>query len=280
MTRPLVIYHGPGCMDGAGAALAAWKKLGDEAEYRPAQYGDPPPTDEEVRGREVFILDFSYPRAELLRLCRAATSLLVIDHHKTAQEDCENLRFCIFDMKLSGAVLAWLHFHDELAPLLLQYIQDRDLWKWELPRSREVSAALAARGCARDFRLLDQFLELKLIAQATLSAEGEAILRYQGQLVDSICRHAREVEIAGHRVLMANAPILQSEVGERLAQGRAFGAAWFVDDHGRRVVSLRSRPPSGIDVSQIAKLFGGGGHPGAAGYTEPPARVDDGIPAR
>lgn len=50
--KPLVIFHGPGCMDGAGAALAAWLRFGEEAEYRPAQYGDPAPTDDEIRGRD------------------------------------------------------------------------------------------------------------------------------------------------------------------------------------------------------------------------------------
>lgn len=68
MTKPLIIYHGPGCMDGSAVALAAWLKFGDEAEYRPAQYGDPAPTDDEVRGRDVYVLDFSYSRAELMRM--------------------------------------------------------------------------------------------------------------------------------------------------------------------------------------------------------------------
>ena len=55
--RPLVIYHG-NCYDGFTAAWIANSALND-AELIPAKYGDPPP---DVMAREVFVLDFSYPR--------------------------------------------------------------------------------------------------------------------------------------------------------------------------------------------------------------------------
>jgi nanoRNase/pAp phosphatase (c-di-AMP/oligoRNAs hydrolase) len=71
----------------------------------------------------------------------------------------------------------------------------------------------------------------------------------------------------GHKVLAVNATCLMSEIGERLAQGRPFGATYFVREDGKRVWSLRSCE-GGIDVSDVARRRGGGGHRAAAGFTE------------
>ena len=57
--------------------------------------------------RTVFIVDFSYPRTILEEMEESAESLVVIDHHKTAEEDLRGLDYCHFDMTHSGAYLAW-----------------------------------------------------------------------------------------------------------------------------------------------------------------------------
>src|ERR1041385_5371355 len=41
----------------------------------------------QIEGRDVLIVDFSYPLATLRAIAAEARSVLVIDHHKTAQED-------------------------------------------------------------------------------------------------------------------------------------------------------------------------------------------------
>lgn len=100
---------------------------------------------------------------------------------------------------------------------------------------------------------------------ADLVREGAAVLRYQARQVEAICRSAREVSLAGHKILAANTPVLQSEVGEELARGRPFGATWCVRADGKTSWSLRSRE-GGIDVSEVARRFGGGGHRQAAAF--------------
>lgn len=319
--KPLVVYHAQ-CMDGAAAALAAWLRFGDEAEYRPASYGDPAPMDEEVRGRDVYVLDFSYPRAKLERLshvCNARDGetcergeVVVLDHHKTAQADLAGLPFCTFDMSKSGAVLAWEHFHVRkreprqtyVLPELFAYVQDRDLWRWELPHSREVSAALTASGALADFRKLIPIYEGWEADAHALRHEGAAILRAERLQVERIAATAEEVEIvlasehvpstcerrgyskvtSSVRALAATSAVLQSEVGEALAlesarRGRdAVGVVYYRDGAIEKWrVSLRSRDRRGSitenprdleapDVSAVAKAFGGGGHAQAAGF--------------
>ena len=278
MPRTQILYHG-GCPDGFGAAFAAWLKLGDEADYIPCNYGGPPPDMPE--GAPVRILDFSFPRATLLAMKERHPNLVVVDHHKTAQADLDGLDFCIFDMEHSGATLAWAWFNGSDpgdAPRFLRYIEDRDLWRWRLEWSKEISAWLFSH--PRDFatwkRLYDSFeVESPTSAGGVVRSlnrmnvqEGVAILRARDQFVESICEGVIWVEIANHIVPAANTSVLFSEVPTRLLElhPSAPFAASFRNLDGKQVWSLRSTD-NRVDVSAVAKRFGGGGHRNAAGFT-------------
>lgn len=261
----LCLYH-KNCTDGLAAALAVRKHLWDISQmkgsrFTTAQYGDNPP---DVTGLDVIVVDFSYPRDVLLEMKARAKSLVVIDHHQTAQEALEGLDFCIFDMTKSGAVLAWEHFHpNKPLPRLMEYVQDRDLWQWKLPFSQEVSAALRSyKPFLNEWeRFLDDY------SLASLIAEGAAILRYQNQAMDMVLAQPVEmVELGGYTVPCLNATHLISELGNKLAEGHPFAALYFDTGDGKRVFSLRSTD-AGVDVAEIAKLYGGGGHRNAAGFT-------------
>lgn len=265
MTRPLVIYHA-NCADGFAAAWVAHRHLGDGADYQPANYGEPPP---DVTGRDVYVLDFSYKRPVMLEVVEKAKSVVVLDHHKTAKAELEGLPCATFDMEKSGGRLAWEHFFPgKVSPWLVDYTEDRDLWRWKLPHSREISAAIASH--PYDFDLWDRWAMNVNGGNATptlLAEEGRAILRYQSQQVESQVKNATEVELAGHKVLAVNATHLTSEIAGKLAEGKPFGACYFIRGDGKKVWSLRSRD-GGIDVSEIAKAKGGGGHRNAAGFEE------------
>jgi uncharacterized protein len=259
--KPLVIYHA-GCWDGFCAAWVARSALG-ECEFVPTNYGEQPP---EVTGRDVFILDFSFPRPVMLAMLGSAKSLLCLDHHKTAEEALRGLDFCRFDMNKSGARLTWEHFYpDTKSPWLVDYTEDRDLWLWELPRSRAINASL--RTHPLDFELWDKLGDdLRGFAVPNvLAVEGEAILRSEEQIVRQHVHNAQETTIDGHRVLIVNATCYVSEIAGSLANRRPFGVVWFEGDDNERVYSLRS-DENGIDVSEIAKAHGGGGHARAAGF--------------
>jgi hypothetical protein len=253
----IVLYHAF-CADGFGAAWAAWKKLGASASYIPVQHGVPPPAI--APGSEVYILDFAYPRAEIESIRSRVASLRVIDHHHTAEEELRGLDYAIFDDGKSAAVLSWEFFHPgEPVPEVLQYVMDRDLWLYRLPRSREVFAGLSSY--PMDFEVWSA-LEVE-----TLAKEGLTILRYQRELVDLLCSGARMESLAGYRVPVVNAPLLGSEVGEELLKqypDAPFVAIYFDRGDGKRQWSLRSR--EGFDVSKVARLFQNGGHRQAAGF--------------
>lgn len=82
--------------------------------------------------------------------------------------------------------------------------------------------------------------------------------------------------IGGYDVPVANLPYtLASDAASKMAadfeDGRFFAATYY-DTGTDRVYSLRSCP-HGMDVSQIAASYGGGGHRNAAGFKIPLMKI-------
>lgn len=257
-----VIYH-KNCADGMGAAWAAWKLLGDRAEYFAAAHGDKPP---DVTGKVVAILDFSYKRNVVKKLIKKAKSLIIIDHHKSAMLDLRNIPNTHFDMTHSGARLAWNFFHPrKKSPRIIDYIEDRDLWKWELPHSRAFSVALDM--VPLEFKSFEKLENDEMFDSAI--QHGEHILIYRNAIVKKMCSYASRRKLGGKNILVVNSSHWISEIGANLAPSCDFVMIWY-RDHKKQItkVSLRSFHES-VDVSIIARQFGGGGHKKAAGFILP-----------
>jgi uncharacterized protein len=277
--KTYVLYHA-NCWDGFCAAWIARGVLKGDVEFIPVQYGHEPPKIEPMS--RLYILDFSYPKEHLFKWWipgpESVDHLIILDHHKTAQENlgtfcsvCESTDLdipkIVFDMNKSGARLTWEHFHKtKKSPGIVDYTEDRDLWRWSLPDSREVNSAI--RSFPMDFEWVDKIGKSSAESLRMMFAEsGAAILRREQQIVDEHVRHAREIDMDGHKILCVNATVLISEIAGELASGRPFGACYFYQEDGKKQWSLRSRD-GGIDVSVIAKARGGGGHRNAAGFQE------------
>jgi oligoribonuclease NrnB/cAMP/cGMP phosphodiesterase (DHH superfamily) len=164
-------------------------------------------------------------------------------------------------MQRSGAGLAWDFFHPgERRPKWIDYLEDRDLWRRQLSGTDEFTIAL--RSYPQD---MDIWRALFHHGVERLIDEGHAIQRYYRQRVDELKKNAFTRTIAGYAVPVCNAfYAFASEVAGELAEGERFAACYFEHAHGT-TFSLRSRD-GGMDVSEIAKQFGGGGHKHAAGF--------------
>lgn len=117
------------------SAWAAWKKLGDTADYLAASYHKPIPDNDVFADKDVYIVDFSYPLATLERLSTLAKSITVLDHHKSAAEALKGTRFAErIRQDWSGAHITWDFFHHwDPVPVIVQYVEDNDLWQHKLP---------------------------------------------------------------------------------------------------------------------------------------------------
>lgn len=297
--KPLCIYHG-NCADGFTAAWAVWKRFGDAWDYYPGTYQNPPP---DVSGRDVVFVDFSYKRDVVEAMRKRANSILILDHHKSAAEDlahrggnfgidltkytntltwerhmdnvtqdmCEGVHdsvYCLFDMERSGAGIAWDFFHSVTPrPKLVSYAEDRDLWRFALPFSREVNAYIFAH--EYDFGVWSVLANL-------IDDETDAVVRMGAAIEKKHHKDVRELTnalkrrmvIGGHEIWAASLPYtLTSDAGHLMATGEPFAACYWDTPEGR-VFSLRSTD-EGVDVSEIAKQYGGGGHRNAAGFRLP-----------
>lgn len=268
MNAPLVIFHG-NCLDGFGSAYGAWVHFninnGVEAQYIPAAHGDIPP---DATGKIVYLLDFAYKRSGMEQLCKQADKVIVLDHHITAVEELagldkeyDNLELTL-DMDRSGAMITWEYFHTAPVPKLIACVQDRDLWRWDIPESQDINAGLMSQPFT--FERWHEVANDNAAYQRMVD-EGNAINRYRSQMIEQGKRAAVMGVVAGFNVPIVNCPraIVSELVGE-LAEGQPF-AAGYTDKGNRRGWSLRSAQ-GGEDVAKIAQRFGGGGHKNAAGF--------------
>lgn len=258
----LVIYH-KNCTDGFGAAYSAWKLLGNKSAYHAAAHGEDPP---DVSGKTVAILDFSYKNDVTKSLIAKAKDLIIIDHHKSAMVELHDISNTHFDMNHSGARLAWDFFHPgKEPPKFIDYIEDRDLWKWELPYSKEFSAAFDM--VPFEFEEFEKFEDDSVFDDAV--KRGSYILAYSKTVVKKVCDKASSRIYEGKDVLVVNSSHWMSEIGARLSPTCDFAMIWYYDHERQDIkVSLRSFHDD-VDVSEISKKHGGGGHKKAAGFTLP-----------
>lgn len=305
MERSLVVYH-EGCADGAVAALAARSALPDAlllekpAGAPLAERWCPPawtPAEEPDRVTAYYLA--LAPEPEDLHFLQTVfrggpqLRVVVIDHHATTAERLEEGGYdglCQGTTELgfrlserSGAMAAVQHFGGEPALVCLAaFVEDRDLWRWQLPQSREVSAYLSTlptdpANLHLWTREVEEIRDDGVIAwREKAAAVGHYLLAQQRRLVERQAAKAR-LHRHGARLIAVtvNATVLIDETCELLLERHPeaqWAAAWRVDGDCQRRWSLRSRVGSPVDVKRIARGFGGGGHMHAAGFVERPGQ--------
>ncbi len=271
--KPIIVFYHANCPDGFSAAWAVWKKFGARAQYVPIgasqtadQLGDL-----EITNREVYFLDVCASPENLKKLVATNKSVVVIDHHPTNRDRGSDVTHFIFNLKHSGAILAWQYFHPQKTPpVLLRYIEDHDLWKFRMPNARVIDDWISlAHFNFKEWDKIVRIMESK-DGRARAVAEGKIIGAYRDSIIQDVLEHAYEVEFLGYRAMVVNEAVgsIHSLIGHRLIdKDHPVGIVWYENGKHRRY-SLRSR--GNMDVSKLATQFpGGGGHKHAAGFTLP-----------
>lgn len=290
----LIMYHGD-CVDGMAAAWVArtWAN-GRKQTYDliPVHYGQPVPKIPTPNGKEIriHILDFSYTLEKIQEMVAyyKPTSVIYIDHHATAEKDlmdadlwltmtaeiANDVRFEGHTPGVSGAVLAWrTYFPESDMPESIIRVGDRDTWRFKYEESKDFHqlAGLYLNEPDRwDFVFYDRFFNDNCM-------QGCAIKQFSDRLVDkySASDKLRHIEDNGAKGVIVNFP--REFVSDLCATildknpGYMFAMAYQCNvDHWKFDLRSPGRDKEDqYDCGEVARLFGGGGHVGAAGIVVP-----------
>lgn len=292
--RADIIYYHADCVDGMAAAWVAdrWAR-----KHRPdsiihlleAHYGKPLDIPENWYGPDddviMHVLDFSVPVEELEKACKACKvkTLYYIDHHPTGKDQIEAAVGTVQDWGVdmvawydhgpgkSGASLAWgNYFPNEPVPLSILRVADRDTWTFKFLDSLTFHA-YAALFLKDHMRWDDVFEDAKynenIVKGSAIRLQIESIVEkytqpefHQNVVYDQYIGLAINVgrefvsEVCNN--ILENNPQIDFVLGYQV--------------HPQHIkFDFRARQSDDIHVGNIAKYWGGGGHPAAAGLLIP-----------
>ena len=287
----IIITH-RGCRDGFAASWCAHIYFNsiniDTVTYL---YVDPNKPDETVElvkksqknniATRIRSFDVAFDPLTFLKIKELCDDFKIYDHHISGYNDfiayygVDRLpKEFNFNNNKSGAVLAWEYFFPELnVPRLIKYVEDRDLWRFELPDSRAISEGLPLGNKFEDW---DNFMENETKNLNIAARTGNMWLRKKKKTIAFTSNLGKVVQLNDHNVFIINCPNFISDVGEYIytkhdTTGKPlcdYVMMWRYSMNDKDFyVSLRSSNKRDIDVSIIAKKYGGGGHKHAAGFT-------------
>jgi len=280
----VIAYHA-NCTDGFASAVTAWEKFKDKnTTYIAVDHGQKPP--KAFSGSNAYVLDFSYPTAELAAAAKKSPKMVVIDHMVSNQAwlmeqsggtwvrhfSLPQHVHVIFDPDATGALLSWQYFHGSEPPYFLHILLDYEKREFKLPETKAVMHALRSR--PYDFQTWHQYL--KPGGYLSLCNEGAAIARFlsfQAELVIQQNSYKARLSpaLGGKEAIVVNAPLhLVGEIADLLTPQVEIVVIYQllppVKGEVQVRVCLRSHKDTGPDVSGIAHSYGNGGHEHAAGF--------------
>lgn len=267
--KPVLVISHANCSDGATAAAIvelAMQEQGRTVEHLPEGYNYK--TLPDVKNREVYIVDFCYPREAMELLQGECSRLVLLDHHASAEKAMQGFKCRCgeihFDMEESGASLVWRYFFKEKPmPGLVKHVKDFDLWQWKLDKTESVMNYLDVMG-KDNIGLFKEIIEQGDAALEGIYAKGAHFSELKRSLVREIVSEAIEMELLGQKTLKVSAPAsLASFVGNELAKRTGtFGVVYRQCADGSLKLSLRSL--DGFSLLDMATALGGGGHPSSS----------------
>lgn len=285
-------YHNP-CSDGIAAAWTVRLKY-PEANFIGISAGNTKYNIDEYKDKNVMFVDCCPPTKEIITtILNDVKSLIIIDHHITNQEVLAKIKdsklTVRYDINLSGCQLTWNYINgNSIKPWFIDYIGDRDLWKWKLPNSKLINLGLYEMEYITSFEGIDSLFEKSTNDWRSMDENWfiNKELLPLARIIDN--KNKQKIEYASERASHVYFPVnghfykiwlcggvdssLTSELGDTLANKEFpdgtmpdFSAIWsYSYNRNEWRISLRS---ISTDVSQIAKKFWGGGHKMAAGLT-------------
>lgn len=266
-------------MDGHCAGAIVYKYLEEEypdevkiSEFIPINYNNDFPFCAIYPGEKVFIVDFSLQKTkEFEKLTKITKDIIWIDHHKTAIEQHEYLKLKgLRSVKKSGAELTWKYLYPTRpVPPAVSLVGDYDTWKFEYgENSNRFQMGIRLKdNHPKDevWKTLLMYPYNTLFLQKILD-DGDLVLKYKRNRNKSLAKYISFYTVfEGFRAIACNEAMTSSQLFDSIDKETYDIMLAFSYDGKQWTVSIYSTKEE-IDVSKIAKKYGGGGHKGAAGF--------------
>lgn len=286
-------YHG----DADGKCAAFWVHLSagiddkynsvDNISFIEINYNKKFPMETIRPNEQIYIVDYSIQPDEMRQLLSITQNVTWIDHHKTAIEKYADFEYDIKGVRydgVAGCMLVYCYLHHMTgrgqgeikpfdlsmakdAPMFTKLIADWDVWKFDYgDDTRYFQVAFNAYDFSPDSDEWNKFFNFKNdVWEMNLIEQGKTMTQYRDSWAKNyINKLGFETIFEGHKCFTANIGYSNSEYFKSLPEGKYEIIMPFVFDGENHMVSMYSKT---VDVSEIAKKHGGGGHKGAAGFT-------------
>ncbi len=258
--------------DGRASAAVVRRAYDKQVVTIEMNYGDPLEWDRIEPAKRVVVVDFSLPLEQMQKLAQGR-EFIWIDHHvsaiRTLSKAAREWRG-LQDTTEAACVLTWQYFFpNQPVPRALVLIGDRDVWRWAETDTGPFDASLQLE----DTDPNNDELWLPLLTSdppmLQLMIEHGAILRaaHLNDIRRKVARYGYPVMFEGQRTMAINARG-NGDLGEAMrALNYPVGYCYIDGMQNGKLMTFVSLFSSEVDVSRIAQKFGGGGHPGAAGFS-------------
>ena len=268
-------------LDGYMSAAIAKYSLPETASFYVTQYNKPFPIDLEKVSKddELLIVDFSYSKEITLELREKFGKVITIDHHDSAFENLEGVKDCYLDKRFAGCVLTWKYFYkDDSIPGVIAIADDYDRYLHLTGYSYALQAWFKATETAKIMDKLIDFID----DRETLYKEIESykIIADNNEGIAQSFSRSDKFKIVRYdnvygllKVALYNSTTLINEIAKAIYDKEELDIdltiSYFITPDAKVVFNLRSpKRREGLAI-QVAKLYGGGGHPNAAGFVLP-----------
>ena len=272
VTKSICFHHND--PDGHASGAIVRYALGDAVTLIESDYNNTPiiPWDLVEQAEQVIVTDFSFPVAEMQRLAKGR-KLVWIDHHKSAIAEFAGIADHwpgIRDVSEAACVLTWRYFFPQRpVPKAVILVGDRDTWRWAEKDTGPFNESLHGHDHhANNAAFWKPLLEDDPSTLEKMIEEGVWLREIKLRKVDRMMKaRSFEVRFEGYRTLAVNTRG-SGDVGN-YGRDRGYEIVYAYVDEMRvggltTVVTLYSDQ---VDVSVVAKRYGGGGHAGAAGFS-------------
>lgn len=227
---------------------------------------------ESIKPKEdIIIVDFSFKPEIMNKVLEKTDNIFWLDHHETAFKYEPLYSKSILGLRteeFSGCELAWKYFRGDYKaiPRAVELIGDYDKWALKFqPTCFEFYEGLKFENTEPREKIWDRLFSKNSFNEVSaISFQGKSAILYRDNYCEKMCKDfGYETQLDGHKAFACNIYQFGSKgFGERMNQ-YPFCIAYAYD--GKLwTVSLYSI--NGVKVNEICAKYGGGGHPGAAGF--------------